>query len=716
MRLLIKVFISIVVVSCLVYGQNSNNLKIQELLKKSKQTDNTARVDVLNELSFLFYRESTPLGIEYGQKAYTFAKGLKYSMGEAIALRNIGFGYYLTNKLDSAEISYNKSIEILELLHDIKEKAVCYNNYGLIFWRKGESIKAFENYRKAQNLSEKVHDSLEISRSLNYIGLVYWKWGDLTLSLDYFTQALKIKESLNDSFEIAVTLNNMANIYNELKEYNESLKYANRALKLSEAINDKYSQGRALNNIGVSYYKMKNYDKAKDIQLKSLQVKETSGDKSGIGYSFSSLGDIYFDLKNFTKAIEYYEKSLEIRKDLHDNYGISSVLISIGKTYQKLGNNNLALEHYNKSLQIAQTGLLKEVEMNNYLALSNLYENFGDTKKALNYFRQYHDLKDSIYTKETRDKLAELRINFESEKKEKEISLLIKENELRQLQINKQSQRYNILITISVFGILMTAFYFYFQNKRKLLLEEKNRNFEVYTNELKELNASKDKFFSIVAHDLKSPFHGLLGFSGLLADELDTLSKDQVRRYVNNIKTSTRNVYGLIENLLDWSRIQIGRSEFVQQKTDVKEEVDSVINLLFTNAQNKDIRLISEVNAGTYINADRKMVQSIFQNLITNAIKFTYPGGKIKINADQSGADIEIRVSDSGIGISKENIERVFKIDTQFTTVGTAEEKGTGLGLLLCKEMVEKHGGKIRVESELNIGSTFILTLPKFIN
>lgn len=711
-----KFIISFLLISELVFAQSGSSGKIQSLLKEINKGDSNLKVDALNSLSNLYYRESTPLGAEYAAKAYRLARELRYTKGEAVALRNMGFGYYLINKTDSALLSYDKSIQLLDLLPDFNEKAACYNNYGLIYWRKGESIKAFDYYRKAKNLAEQTGDSLEVSKALNYTGLVYWKWGDLSLSLDYFTKALKIKEQIADDFETAVTLNNIANIYNELGEYSESLIYSNKALKLSEKINDKYGQGRALNNIGVSYFKQKDYEKAKDIQLKSLAVKEASGDKSGVGYSYSNIGDIYFDLKNYNKAIEFFEKSLQIRNQLKDSYGISSVLIKLGKAYQNLGNFDQALAHYNRSLEIARKEGIKENEKENYLGFSSLYENQGDYKKSLDYYKLYNQLHDSIYKKENRDKLAELRINFESEKKEREIILLTKENELRQLQINKQSQQYNILITVSVFGILMMAAYFYFQNKRKLLLEERNRNIEKHAEELKELNASKDKFFSIVVHDLKSPFHGLLGFSGLLADEFDSLTKEQVRRYVNNIRTSTKNVYGLVENLLDWSRMQIGRYEFTPGQLDLKKEAGTVKSLLDNNAAAKNIKINLIVAEEVFLNADIKMVHSIFQNLLSNAIKFTNSGGQINISSNSLGAFQEIIVADNGVGISPENIKRIFKIDTQFTTPGTADEKGTGLGLLLCKEMVEKHGGTIRVESELNVGTKFIFTLPSFKN
>jgi len=707
-----EIIIILVIISGLVFPQNNYNSRIQDLEVKLSQVNGTTKVDVLNELSFYSYRESTQKGIYYSSQALSLAYSINYVKGQAIALDRRGFGYYIMNKMDSAKMLYQKAFPIIEKEQILKEKTSWLNNFGLICWREGEINKALDNYRNAQKLAIRINDSAEVARSLNYIGLVYWKWGDFSRALEYFSQALKIKDKLQDDFEIATSLNNIASTYNDLKEYQESLKYSNKALKIAEQINDKYGIGRALNLIGVSQYKLRNFSKAKEIQFRSLAIKQASGDKSGVGYSYSSIGDIFFELKNYNKAQGYYNNSLAIRKELKDYYGISSVMIKLGQVYVKLNNLDLAKNYYLQSLEIAKKERLKDVEKNCYLSISNLYEIKKDYKQSFFYYKLYDQLSDSIWNKENRDKLAELKINFESDSKEKEIALLTKEKELDQLQLSRQAQRYNILIIFSLFCLLMTVTYFYFQNRRKLLLEEKNKNMEKYNDELRELNASKDKFFSIVAHDLKSPFQGLLGFSNLLCNDLDSLSREQIKHYADNIRISTRNVYELIENLLDWSRIQVGRFEFAPDEFTLNTEAQKVVTLLHGNASKKGITISNTIPQDIIVKADHKMLHCIFQNLLSNAIKFTNANGQIVLSAESSGKMINIKIADDGVGIKKEDIVKIFKIDTQFTTTGTAQEKGTGLGLLLCKEMVEKHGGSIDVESEPGKGSVFYFTLP----
>ncbi len=247
-----------------------------------------------------------------------------------------------------------------------------------------------------------------------------------------------------------------------------------------------------------------------------------------------------------------------------------------------------------------------------------------------------------------------------------------------------------------------------------------------YNNELKELNLSKDKFFSIVAHDLRSPFQGMLGFTDLILDELDTLSKEEIREYLLKVRDSSYSTFTLLENLLNWSRLQTGKLKFSPSDFSLYEGVAAIISLLNTNAQSKNISLINNVPHNSNINADQKMMHSILLNLTTNAIKFTNSGGNITIDAKvkplcQDNPDagkqcshkcLEISVSDTGIGLSPESIERLFKTENQISVAGTHNEQGAGLGLMLVKEMTERHGGTLKVSSEEGKGSVFSFTIP----
>ncbi|MFA6597098.1 MAG: PAS domain S-box protein [Ignavibacteriaceae bacterium] len=231
--------------------------------------------------------------------------------------------------------------------------------------------------------------------------------------------------------------------------------------------------------------------------------------------------------------------------------------------------------------------------------------------------------------------------------------------------------------------------------------------------QLKELNSSKDKFFSIIAHDLRSPFHALLGMSDLLATEVDEFSREEIKKFAGEMNNSLKNQFKLLENLLEWSRLQTGKVQYAPVKINLSEKVSDIIALLAGNALKKNITVINLVLPGVILFADTNMLQSILQNLIANAIKFTKPGGNIQVSTKQNNDMVKIFIKDSGVGISKESLQNIFRTDSTVTTLGTENERGTGLGLLLCKEMIERHGGNISVESELEKGTTFSFTLPK---
>lgn len=252
--------------------------------------------------------------------------------------------------------------------------------------------------------------------------------------------------------------------------------------------------------------------------------------------------------------------------------------------------------------------------------------------------------------------------------------------------------------------------------KQNLELKELNSNLEIKvdqrTRELKELNATKDKFFSIIAHDLKNPFNTLLGFSELMLINFDAYDKKQISEFIHIIHSTSKNAYSLLENLLEWSRSQTGRIELKPAKINLFGLVVENISLLKGIANNKDIKIINEVEKNAEAFADQNMITTVIRNLLTNALKYTTKGGMVKISSEVQNDMVTIRVSDTGVGIQEENLKKLFRIDTNFSTPGTEDEAGTGLGLILCREFIQKNNGKIDVKSIFGLGSEFSFTLP----
>ena len=231
--------------------------------------------------------------------------------------------------------------------------------------------------------------------------------------------------------------------------------------------------------------------------------------------------------------------------------------------------------------------------------------------------------------------------------------------------------------------------------------------------ELVKLDAEKDKFFSIIAHDLRSPFNSFLGLTQIMAEELPSLTMAEIQDIAVRMSKSATNLYRLLENLLEWSQIKNGTFSFNPEVIQLFSVVDGGIDMNQESAKHKDIEIINDIAVGIEVLADRNMIQTIIRNLISNALKFTPRGGKVNISAKASeNKNIEIAIQDSGIGMSHDLIDKLFRIDMKTNRLGTENEPSSGLGLLLCKELVEKQGGKIRVESEVGKGSTFALSIP----
>ncbi len=244
-------------------------------------------------------------------------------------------------------------------------------------------------------------------------------------------------------------------------------------------------------------------------------------------------------------------------------------------------------------------------------------------------------------------------------------------------------------------------------------LEKNSRELQRLNAELEELNINKNKLFSIIAHDLKSPFTALLGLSEFLKQNSAELSPDEVANFSSRLHGSLKNVLRLVENLLEWSRVQSDSIEFDPERFDIKALVEDLFSVFTVMAENKNIVLKTSVSSDLYIFADRNMIELVIRNLLSNAIKFTPAGGRVSISSEENEEDIFIIVEDTGIGIKEEHLKELFMIGRKFKRSGTANERGTGLGLILCKEFIERNNGKCFVESEENKGSIFKFSIPK---
>ncbi|MBV5315254.1 MAG: hypothetical protein JZU47_18265 [Prolixibacteraceae bacterium] len=275
-----------------------------------------------------------------------------------------------------------------------------------------------------------------------------------------------------------------------------------------------------------------------------------------------------------------------------------------------------------------------------------------------------------------------------------------------------------IVITVLLLVIVIVSFYLYrigslkrYSNALEKDVFDRTQELNKQKETLQELNLMKDKFFSIIAHDLKNPFQSLLGFTDILETEFNDLKDEEKISYITVISQSANKIYNLLTNLLTWSRAQTSKISFAPEALDLKEIIEQTLELLKNNFQDKSISVKNQVSNSVIVFADKNMTETIFRNIISNAIKFTQVKGEIVIDTLQIDSMIQIAINDSGIGMTENDMNNLFAIDKTVSKTGTSGETGTGLGLLISKEFILKNGGKIWVESVLGQGSTFYFTL-----
>lgn len=303
-------------------------------------------------------------------------------------------------------------------------------------------------------------------------------------------------------------------------------------------------------------------------------------------------------------------------------------------------------------------------------------------------------------------------IKIYSPDKNDEAFIIIYSNDSTAAGFYRSYLRESLVISILILLLILLVAYAIDRHKQ---VKIKNQELEKQAQQLSDLNQTKDKFVSVIAHDLRNPFHGLVGLTQVLVEDFDSMEPEKVRKFHNLIYQSAKQGYQLVLNLLECIRSQTGRINFSPERLDLSKIISDNIKLAKSTAQNKDISLINLVEPGLIVFADYNMIHTVIRNLISNAIKFSNPGGKVFIEGQKEDGQIVIKVKDEGVGMDSETMKNLFRIDVAQSSRGTSGESGTGLGLILCKEFITRHDGKILVESQKGEGSTFTIILPAFI-
>ena len=626
--------------------------------------------------------------------------------------------YISPNYMYDANEILNKAFRILSLNNQQKENLDYYLKIGKEFSVLNNENRALTILINGLELSAQYTDSIKMWEFTEAIGVLYHKKADYTTSLNHFVMSLNIAENIKDTLKVAQSCDRISTILKEQKEYSKALEYLNKSLKLKTQINDKEGKLSTLITIADINTLLKNLNRAIELYKLSERMAHELSNKKQLSRIYSNMGNCYFYLKNYSEAENLYLKGINIKKVLGDKYRLAIAYNNLSIFYKRISNFDAAYNSASISLDLSKEASATYIEMSCYLNLSHYFKLKKDFEKAYNFQRKYAHLKDSLFNAKKSKQLTEIREKYETEKKEQQIEILEIENKTQEALIKKNRIIRN---TISVSGLLflllfIVSLHAYTQKqKTNQILSDKNIKINEQNIELEKLNKTKNKFFSIIAHDLRSPLGSIEGVSELISKLLEQNKKDEIIKLSKHIDQSVSNVNTLLDNLLNWSLSQIKRLHVQFEKLDINDVINHSIKIQSAIAESKDIKLKTSVVEGLYVFADLNLLRVILRNLLSNAIKFSPSGKQVEINAIRVGKMIQINIIDLGVGMNTKTLKHLFDIKLEKSKEGTKGEKGSGLGLILCKEFIEVNKGEIKIESKLQTGTKVSFTLPSYI-
>lgn len=593
---------------------------------------------------------------------------------------------------------------------------------GLIHSSKDDYYNAIDSYNKSRKLYIQLNDTLGIAKVSNSIGLIEIKRGNYITGLENSLSAIHIFEERNLRDELSSAYNNLAEAYYNTHQVDKALEFNFKALNVREQLRDSSGIKTSTKNIALLYSMRKEHRKAIEYYEKVLQLINPEKDQALRGEILPRIGEEYLQFKDYDKAAEYLVEGLKYNRENKNNDGILRALNSVGNLNLQLNNLKTAQIQLDEAYNIAKSSDEKEELLKNYRLHKELDSTQGQFQNAFFWQSKYYNLKQEL------DHLNQPKIPINTDSLSENSKLndtVVADLETDNTILENEKQLKNLkLISYGLIAAFLVALSFllliYLKRKSRLKytkeLEEKNEQIQLQneaileqTHHLEEINKVKDRLFSIVSHDLKDSISSIKAFLDLLKE--DSISKDEFYELIPELSENANNASLLLFNLLNWSKSQMQNLEPNPELFNIQEVFHNKMNLVEQKVEQKRIVIIDE-SQRDFIYADKSMVEIVIQNLLTNAVKFSRVGDIITLsNKDVNGKSL-ICVEDTGVGISKENISKLFQNGT-FTTIGTKNEKGTGLGLTICKELVELNNGRIWVESTINVGTKFYVELPK---
>ena len=677
-----------------------------------KDYEGLPRIKAKLQIGYLHRHKDYSIASKYLKEAYNEAVELELIDMQATAMYYLGLASHYLDHADSALIYLNKSAEYYQQENDIKYLGKALTMYGTVYLRvTGDQAETMAKYNEALVYSRKTSDHSNMAIIYSQISNIFRLDGAYQQAIEFIIKSKEQYAIAGNDEGVAWITYSIGRIYSTMNQFKGASEAFSEALECYSALpeSNKTLIGEAISHdeLGMSLLKLGDLETARFHNQQALDIYVKLDLQFGLSnaYKYRALIESRAGVNEL--ALEYLNKANVIKKTIQDVLGYPGVYKLYGEILYDEGHYEAAVDSLYIGLRHAKNNGQKSITINICSLLADIYFSEGDHQKACEYRSNQVALSDSISMSKASKTLSQIEILYDFEKQQNKIRELEQENIVNQVNLEREITVRNMLLIILSMAIVFAFFML------KLFASHRNTNKTLKGNQskLQELNATKDKFNSIIAHDLKSPFNTLLGFSTLLKKALERKDYDKVSEYSGHIEKVSEQSYKLLENLLEWSRSQTGKISFEPRAMDIRVPIQKTIELMEPIATQKEIKI--DVNImPVVVLADENMLQAILQNLISNAIKYSHHKGQIKVNAIETDDALELSIRDFGVGMDEDRRSKLFMLDESISEPGTDGEQRTGVGLILCEEFAERHRGRIDVESVLDKGACFTLFLP----
>jgi signal transduction histidine kinase len=574
--------------------------------------------------------------------------------------------------------------------------------------RNSKPLEAFGYASEALTLAKNLKDPFRTGLACRAIAGVYTVTAVYDKALQYLLLALNRFESLGDTLEMALCYNDLGVMHMSSGNFSSAAINFKQALDLNRKIRNPEQIARNYMNMGLNYVKTDSVDKGLSYFMVALMIADSLNMDQEKITLLKNIGYGYAQLGNYKDALGNFYKVLELLDERPDDLNRSDALVNIAMGYYKLKNYPAARKFASEGYNLAKARRFNHLYRDASWLLSEIHAAQGNYQQAYHFAQEYRNIADTVMNTERADQLARIQTLYDVNVKEEE-NLSLRQEIVQNIRRMRLRTLVILIVTILVIVLATLLYMLNRMNNKHIAL---NKKLATQSDELEALNNLKDKFFSFVAHNLKNPFNTIMGFSELLQHAAESRDMKKTRQYSGLIYDLSSQVQKVLANLLEWSRLQRRTFEVKSEIVELSSLVKDVVEMNNKEAARKDISLSITNPISVFVMADRSMITTVLQNLVTNAIKFTPAGGHISINCRIDDKYTEVAITDTGIGISEENMSRLFDFDFSRPKIGSSDHGGGGLGLVICHELLMKNGGTLTAVSEIGKGSCFSFTLP----